>query len=1499
MMKYFSTFLYLYCFLLLATTSLTTFTQAQTNSINATYGLIVDTQIPSLPPTLPSNAITLPPSNDNVNTLNLGFIFSFFGRLYSTMTISADGNIQFRTAVVDTSPEPLPTGNHALTPLLAFFYTDLYPNGATHRQYVTQGQYPNRTFTLRLENVPYFSTRFTTNPPSVSMDVILFEQDSHIEIMYYRVDASTQNVLIGVVNSGVSSETNSSLDYTFLYNVEPLNTTISTSLNRTRVVIQPLVAVPPPYYATLTTYKMNLENRIEYLTLDNPISLGADDDGLITDISLGFNFSFYHSVYSTVAISLNGFIQFGDNPNDFGLPSPMPLGNSDLLPIVAFFFADLNTDVEGSRVYQSMGTEPNRYFVVRFDRSRYCCMGTGYGPVSVDVILFENTSSIEVRFHSLGVSTDAVLIGIQYNQQERAENVYDYTAYLNGQALTQAGVNALVNKTLVFSYASEESYPNPIPLSYRSSRTDSVPVFTPLSNPRYIAGSNDDIDTINIGFPFYFYGTYYSRVNLGSNGEIQFKTMNTSSIPTPMPFETNMLLPILAYFYTDLYPVAATAKSFETTGTFPNRIFTLRLDHVPYYECQSSFVTIDIRLFEVDGHIDIVYYNLDACESQSILVGSQANSIRRSDYSYDYVTVVNHASAYPEVVNTLNGSTVSFHSQTPIPQPPVLTSVAVGNYSMTQFSYLDGPISLTSSTSLGAINTAVSVALGFNFTFYGRVYSSVTVSPNGVLQFASSQRLFSPQAMPSGNTAIRPFIAFAYTYQLYNSYINDASRYYTTTGEIGNRMFVLRFNGTRYAFDSTRSIMVDVVLFESDNSIEMRYHRLDDTDSNPTLIGIQGTSTSSDYVSVVNAINLNTTLSSLIQGTTLRFSLMGSPLSSSSTGAASFSSSSSSGEIIGMSSSIDIPSTSSASFPSPSSSDHVISDSSSSSSFSEPIVPSSSAMEVVSSSSSSAEVHPASSSEIFASSAAFESSSASIVSSSASPSESGSLSSSNSVLTSSSGVVDLSSIGSSAVVEMSSSSTGEGNLPEPSSTAIESGISSIAVDSSAISSIAVETSSSSAPSVSSSDLSSSVALTSSSSDTIVVSSSSENIAPSSSSASSSSSSVPATVSSSSSSVSESSSIALLSSSESVSSSTQASSSSSAAPSSSSSSELLSSSVVLPSASSSSSSSISSEIVSSSSSSVDASSSSSSIVQSSSALSSSSSVSTSISSSSSSSEVNNDECSFGNDIPSGTISTDLLLPADQLPSFTILSIVAVIRNTISLRDASMLQCGAIRSSIITNAITPVSGQSVLPLYFVPSSTGDQSAQDAYTSFVTAYDNGDLNSALAGQSLPTIQQVESSQYCDGKLISVNDQCTVSDDDSDDGLSNGALAGIIIGSVVGGIILIALIFLLITVSRRKASHVSSDSTSKHPSNDMHHQTTDPDHTERELSAVGSSEIELAGRQPNSTEDSNALQSNMSHIEYYDDPSQTPHHPSQRHLVDHQEDSTRSARAITYDIV
>lgn len=151
-------------------------------------------------------------------------------------------------------------------------------------------------------------------------------------------------------------------------------------------------ACTPTYYAPAGTF----------LTLGDDVVTGA--------ITLPFTFTFFGTPYTQLIISSNGFVSFD-------LAAPSGCCSGQVLPntttpnnLIAATWEDIYPPGGGTVSYQTIGTAPNRIFVVAWDNVPHYISGN---PVSIQLQLYETSNDIRCVLQSMPTDGGMHTCGIE------------------------------------------------------------------------------------------------------------------------------------------------------------------------------------------------------------------------------------------------------------------------------------------------------------------------------------------------------------------------------------------------------------------------------------------------------------------------------------------------------------------------------------------------------------------------------------------------------------------------------------------------------------------------------------------------------------------------------------------------------------------------------------------------------------------------------------------------------------------------------------------------------------------------------------------------------------------------------------------------------------------------------------------------------------------------------------------------------------------------------
>ncbi len=115
--------------------------------------------------------------------------------------------------------------------------------------------------------------------------------------------------------------------------------------------------------------------------------------------------------------------------------------------------------------------------------------------------------------------------------------------------------------------------------------------------------------TINLPFPFTFYGTVYTEINVGSNGTVQFGAANANFNNVCLAAQpANDMGDMVAPYWDDLDLTFQGFLETETVGAAPNRIFVVEWDDIPRFgDNPDDLVTFAVQLFESSSDIVFLY----------------------------------------------------------------------------------------------------------------------------------------------------------------------------------------------------------------------------------------------------------------------------------------------------------------------------------------------------------------------------------------------------------------------------------------------------------------------------------------------------------------------------------------------------------------------------------------------------------------------------------------------------------------------------------------------------------------------------------------------------------------------------------------------------------------------------------------------------------------------------------------------------------------------------
>lgn len=117
---------------------------------------------------------------------------------------------------------------------------------------------------------------------------------------------------------------------------------------------------------------------------------------------------------------------------------------------------------------------------------------------------------------------------------------------------------------------------------------------------------------ISLPFSFSFYDRSFTKIFIGSNGLVGFDNTNDrlsdiyyNGITLPENSDENTPPNAIFLFWEDLFPPSGGTIKYETFGLAGSRIFVINYEDIPQYGNETELLTIQLKLFESDNHIEI------------------------------------------------------------------------------------------------------------------------------------------------------------------------------------------------------------------------------------------------------------------------------------------------------------------------------------------------------------------------------------------------------------------------------------------------------------------------------------------------------------------------------------------------------------------------------------------------------------------------------------------------------------------------------------------------------------------------------------------------------------------------------------------------------------------------------------------------------------------------------------------------------------------------------
>lgn len=272
------------------------------------------------------------------------------------------------------------------------------------------------------------------------------------------------------------------------------------------------------------------------LYLDNPSLLTFQDDEYSAAVNIGFNFNFYGISYNQMVLGSNGIVSFDlAQANGYcpWMSAPMPNTLVGATNSIALSWQDLYFPFAGGLVYQTIGTAPNRQFVVSYENVSYFsseCQ-TPADCFTASIVLTEGTNTIDMfisnKSFCLAWNSGLAVQGIQDATGTNAvivpgRNNTAWAAQLDGQRFTPVNATTYNLTTVPFT-----------------SVTSAVSTTTQWANTLgqtfpYINGTPLTVTNIPAGTTGYFLTAATCGASIASISDTTFITRLNSSVSASM-----------------------------------------------------------------------------------------------------------------------------------------------------------------------------------------------------------------------------------------------------------------------------------------------------------------------------------------------------------------------------------------------------------------------------------------------------------------------------------------------------------------------------------------------------------------------------------------------------------------------------------------------------------------------------------------------------------------------------------------------------------------------------------------------------------------------------------------------------------------------------------------------------------------------------------------------------------------------------------------------------
>ncbi len=224
----------------------------------------------------------------------------------------------------------------------------------------------------------------------------------------------------------------------------------------------------------------------------------------------------------------------------------------------------------------------------------------------------------------------------------------------------------------------------------------STSAFTPLGTGATrltVLEGDDEVVSMPLGFTFEFEGAPYTTAVASSNGFLSFNAGAGSNLGNNLSGGPNSIRPLIAPLWDDLDGgnVTTTRALYETSGTSPNRVFTIEYrDWSWNWQATVAVVSFQIKLYETTNEVEFHYDLVSpaSINSPSASIGLSGVGSFLSVYDTSATPVVSKLTEFNQIDSVVTGRVFSF-------LPPSCVAPAGGTFSFigtdsVQFNFFSG-----------------------------------------------------------------------------------------------------------------------------------------------------------------------------------------------------------------------------------------------------------------------------------------------------------------------------------------------------------------------------------------------------------------------------------------------------------------------------------------------------------------------------------------------------------------------------------------------------------------------------------------------------------------------------------------------------------------------------------------------------------------------------------------------------------------------------------------